>query len=382
MKARRLLAVAGVIVALLAVSSTPVQAEIVAGASTATLTIPSHRYVDAPGSQTPTLEARTYLPDPLPGGPLPGIAFVGGGAGGYYPLPNVAGGTEAMSHLLSTLGSRGYAVIIVAPGDDPGCTAPVGSTTCRVLDHVDAIRSGLDWLDDDAQHPGLVDDGALGAMGYSTGARGVSFAQSVDDRIQAIVALDNLASNMEGDKGSPSGGEPGTLLPEAVALGRVTPRVPAMGQASDGAGYTDPGNKDPEKKKVAYDLWRDAGIEAMELVFEGAGHGNWGNSQDDPVVLAVNAHYVTAWFDRWLKHDPTATDRLLQDPVQGVGRLALLDDTYHSAVALDGIDCPDLRAGCDLAPPPVVPEVPWPAAALVAMGLATAAVVARRRVRA
>ena len=57
----------------------------------------------------------------------------------------------------------------------------------------------------------------------SLGARGVSYAQSIDTRIKAIVAWDNLASDLNGDKGSASGGPPlgnliGDVKTEAAAF--------------------------------------------------------------------------------------------------------------------------------------------------------------------
>ena len=78
------------------------------------------------------------------------------------------------------------------------------------------------------------------------------------------------------------------------------------------------------------------------------------------------AWYTTAWFDKYLKHDPTADERLLterwrDDPVE-----AAIDPNhdgnvfsfyYYSRLDIhlrggEAFDCEDLRDGC----PGMVPE--------------------------
>ncbi|MBI5170887.1 MAG: hypothetical protein HZA61_15465, partial [Candidatus Eisenbacteria bacterium] len=59
------------------------------------------------------------------------------------------------------------------------------------------------------------------------------------------------------------------------------------------------------------------------------------------------SHYFTlAWFDRWLKGDLSALDRITSPTVAGVPAESLLSARYRSALAADGRECSDLRAGC------------------------------------
>src|SRR5262249_6462942 len=118
-----------------------------------------------------------------------------------------------------------------------------------------------------------------------------------------------------------------------------TPRAPAMGQASDTC------QNGPESKKTAYEHWRESRMPSMEVVFAGWDHFAWATLA--PVLQHQQAHYYTvAWFDRWLKNDPTATPRLLATQVGGVPLTALLSSQFHSAAYLDGYVCPDLRTRC------------------------------------
>lgn len=70
----------------------------------------------------------------------------------------------------------------------------------------------------------------------------------------------------------------------------------------------------PEAKKGAFNAWRSAGIDTMQIAPLAATHmewgfhppacgSNWGN--------AIATHYSMAWFDKYLKADPTADERLL-----------------------------------------------------------------------
>ncbi len=67
------------------------------------------------------------------------------------------------------------------------------------------------------------------------------------------------------------------------------------------------------------------------------------------------AWYTTAWFDRYVKGDPTATARLLTDRWRGDAEEAAVDPGhdgnmfsfyYRSRLEIGGFDCEDLRTGC------------------------------------
>jgi hypothetical protein len=137
----------------------------------------------------------------------------------------------------------------------------------------------------------------LGLAGHSYGARGVSYAQDPafntvnQEHVRAIVAWDNLAE-------------------------AYTPTVPAMGH--NGESFVFPSfnysRPNPEGKKTAFNRWRDAGVDTMQIAPRAATHMEWG--YHPPACgsdwgNAIAQWYTIAWFDKYLRSDPTADDRLL-----------------------------------------------------------------------
>lgn len=263
------------------------------------------------------------------------------------------------------LASHGYLVLTEDPqgvGDsDPLGNPPCSTDGCpgvppqQASNYMDGVASaldfafarGADWLQKaDLTHVGLA--------GHSLSARAISYLQGTDTRVNAIVAWDNLSSDLAGDAGSPSGGGTcGALIGGALPTGSmpVTPRVPAMGQASDSAGTCTPTDSDPEVKKTAYAQWRAAGVPAMEVVFSGANHLDW--AQLTPTTDAASAklerfeYYTRAWFDLFLKQDASATGRLLAPPSADASSSGGLSSKFCSAAFLPAanIDRADLVGG-------------------------------------
>jgi hypothetical protein len=214
--------------------------------------------------------------------------------------------------------------------------------------YVDAIQTGLNYLTSPYDpFAGSVDPNELGAAGHSLSARAVSYAQMTDHRIKAIVAWDNLASDLTGDAGSPSGGgDCGQLIGGEVpgSTHPVTPTVPALGEASDGRGSCEPTVTDPDLKKTAYEVWRHAGVPAMEVVFGGSTHTDWAqnNTTLSGTKLQNFEYYTRAWFDRFLLGDTTADQRLLAATVNGQAASSIFSTKWRSAAFLDGTDCENL----------------------------------------
>jgi len=224
---------------------------------------------------------------------------------------------------------------------------------------VDAAVSGIDFLLSDA-NPFAINPARIGAAGHSEGARGVSAAQDVDERIRAIVAFDNLTADWSGDEGVCSGGQPQSALTGGqipFSSYPITPRVPAMGQACDTGSATLP----PGAKKFAFSKWKEAGLPTAELAFAGWNHFAWANvppaaeNSNLDVEHQVASYYAGAWFDAYLRGDPTGITRLLADELTGLDgangktKVELLSTYFRSAVYLpDGgiTDCEDFRAGC------------------------------------
>ncbi|MFA5890468.1 MAG: hypothetical protein WDA27_05905 [Actinomycetota bacterium] len=145
----------------------------------------------------------------------------------------------------------------------------------------------------------LPDDKAnIGLAGHSYGAQGVSFAQDPAyntenvGHIRTVVAWDNLNAD-------------------------YTPHVPAMGQNAESFVQPsfNPQRPDPESKKTAFEKWRAAGIDTMQVATRAATHMEWAYV---PYAVAASSwgnaivdHYTWAWFDKYLKNDPDADARLL-----------------------------------------------------------------------
>ncbi len=193
-----------------------------------------------------------------------------------------------------------------------------------------AVRSGIDYmLSGDNPWPSATDTERIGALGGPVASAALTLAQESDLRIDAVVEWDNLALSELGDDGSP--------VCSATPGPPRTPRVPAMGQASDGC------VKSAGAKQTAYAWWRGAGRETMQVVFSGSSGAWWGLGGS--AVQHDRVHYYTlGWFDRWLKNDASAASRLLAQEPLGTPLGTLLDDHYYSGAYFDGYDCPNLRA--------------------------------------
>jgi len=284
-------------------------------------------------------------------------------------VPGTGGGGDAQWWAAHDLAGHGYVALIVGPqgqggSDAIGSPAPCEPTIdpdarvgeqCRGLppatnidNYADAITAGIDWLLSPTSsyrvHPAKI-----GAAGHSQGARGASLSQMTDDRVNAVVAWDNLTSDTAGDDGAPSGGG----VQGAVIAGQVptssypiTPRVPAMGHASDG------GMGDEDVKKTAYEHWRGAGTAAMQIVFEDSAHGDWA-IRDTPTGalserMRIEGLFTRGWFDLHLLGD-SATLEAAVGPSWSSAH-AVIDAKFHSAIYLPaiGLDCGDLF-GCSAA---------------------------------
>lgn len=259
------------------------------------------------------LVGKAYAPCPIPRAPQPAIVILPGGGA---EISSVEWAGEGLA-------KRGYVCVIVKPQFGGSATS-----------YAQAAYASLDFLSGGANpYRSATDPRWIGAAGWSLGARALTLVQEQDARVKAIVAWDNLAGIESGDQGSPSGGfnpDPSTFR---------TPKVPAMGTASDATGY----NTDPEIKKTAFNHWRAAGQPTMQLVFENSNHF-WWSARSSARQRELSVHFTTLWFDRWLRKDRLATDRLLAPNVVGEPLSSLLSDAYTSAASFDGFYVADLRS--------------------------------------
>jgi dienelactone hydrolase len=291
--------------------------------------------------------ARLYgvldVPKPVPHHKLP-VVVIGPGSG--------SGVQSFYQWAARDLAGHGYMTLAVDPqgvgrsdtfGNPPSAD---GVPWQQADNYTDAFFSAIDFIVKDKR----ADTTRIGIAGHSLSARAVSWVSGVDKRVKAVVAWDNLASTLEGDAGTPSGGPPlseliGGEVPSTTSH-PVTVRVPAMGMASDARGTDEPTNTDPDLKKTAYKYWRAHAQPTMELVFAGSTHLDWAqtrikNNEDE---LHAFAYYTRAWFDRFLRGDRSADARLRARTVLGKTRKALLSTMWRSGASIPGYHCEDLRA--------------------------------------
>jgi hypothetical protein len=239
-------------------------------------------------------------------------------------LPGGGADIVSVTWAAERLAASGYVVVVTLPSS--------GASTSAY--HV-AVVSGIDYLQSPSNPYRLDTDTArVGVAGWSLGARSLTRTQEEDFRVDALVAWDNLAVRESGDEGSPAC--------TFTGVSTRTPRVPAMGQASE----TCPGSG-TGAKLTAFQHWRRAGVPAMQVVFAGASHFWWGGPGTEAQRNLSHA-YTRAWFDRWLKADTSMTSALLGGtvPFSTATVSSVLSSAFTSAAAFDGRSCEDLRGGC------------------------------------
>jgi hypothetical protein len=160
----------------------------------------------------------------------------------------------------------------------------------------------------------------VAVIGHSLGAFAVSYLQGIDQRVATTVALDKLSG---AGQNNPATGSIPPSTPVVPALGvqseygfTVAPYVLAGGTSL--APQPIPPNTAPDRHReqaTGYDAWRAAGVDSMVVVPRASTHLEY---TDIPLALPasrygqdVASHYVQAWLDKYLKHDPAADAALL-----------------------------------------------------------------------
>lgn len=253
---------------------------------------------------------------------------------GRRPLVAIAhgsgGGQCAVFWAAKYLAGHGYVTIVF--------TAPGTGQLERFATNHDAQLSAVAFARS-TSNPYLAqtrgDDVAL--AGYSLGSVSTAFNQSLGDSgIRAIVAYDTLHRFLSGDPG-------GVNECAETPVGEITPRVPALGFASDGSCSPDPAGATRELKLPGFLRWREADEPVAQLVMRDYVHTTFsgGGSDAQHQDLAV---LTKAWLDRYLLGDGTATRTLFADELSGRPMTDVLSSTFDSAIHLpeEGIDALDL----------------------------------------
>ena len=106
--------------------------------------------------------------------------------------------------------------------------------------------------------------------------------------------------------------------------------------------------------------YSEAGVDTGELIIRGGTHYDFSFIPNPAFGATLRgadmiAWYTTAWFDKYVKGDPTAGARLLTTRWHDDAREAAVDPDgdgnlfsfyYRSRLDIDGFTCEDLRAGC------------------------------------
>ncbi|MGZ6696670.1 MAG: alpha/beta hydrolase [Solirubrobacteraceae bacterium] len=210
----------------------------------------------------------------------------------------------------------------------------------------------------------LVDPGRLGIAGHSYGAAGVSYIGQWDPRVKAVVAWDNLSAPNASD-GSRTGEQPCPADPSERTPAPIT--KPALGMSADYFIPPTPNTSDPDplaksQESLAYSR---AGVDTGEIVIRGGTHYDFDfiPNVGFPATLRGAdeiAWYTNAWFDKYVKGDRNADDRLLTNRWRHDDAEAAVDPgkdgnmmSFYYRSRLDitragggRVTCEDLRAGC------------------------------------
>ena len=210
----------------------------------------------------------------------------------------------------------------------------------------------------------LLNPAEIGLAGHSYGAAGVSYIAQWDPRVKAVVAWDNLGPS------SPSGGGSlGEAACPANPSARTTVPItkPGLGLSADYGLPPTPNTSlpNPLGKSAESLAYSAGGVDSGQIIIRGGSHLDFsyipfpalGASLRGP---DLTAWYTTAWFDKYLKHDPSADARLLTNRWRTDAIEKSVDPnhdpnafSFYYLSRLDihlaggsAVDCEDLRDGC------------------------------------
>jgi dienelactone hydrolase len=230
---------------------------------------------------------------------------------------------------------------------------------------------------------GMLKPNRLGLAGHSYGAAGASYIGQWDPRVDAVVAWDNLGGT---DPSAPFGVNAALEKPCPADPSQREPAEitkPALGISADyGLPPTpNPSQPDPEAKTARSVEYSNAGVDSGELIIRGGSHLDFSWIPNPAFGASLRGAdlvdwYTTAWFDKYVKEDPSADARLTSDRWFHDAEEAAIDPDrdgnmfsryYRSRldIGLAGggrFDCEDFRPDAMRASPPsTYPENSCPA---------------------
>jgi hypothetical protein len=151
---------------------------------------------------------------------------------------------------------------------------------------------------------------------------------------------------------------------ESAPATRKPPPItkPALGMSADYFLTPTPygSNPDPAAKSAGSLAYSKAGVDTGELIIRGGTHYEFSYIPNPAFGASLRgmdlvAWYTAAWFDKYLKGDPSADSRLVTDRWRADAPEAAVDPDrdgnlfsfyYPSRLDIRGFRCEDLRAGC------------------------------------
>ena len=204
--------------------------------------------------------------------------------------------------------------------------------------------------------------GRIGLVGHSLGAAAVSYVGQLDERVDVIVAYDNLRDPSDPEATAQECVPESSPRPDQVKL-----RVPMLGLSADYGLTPTPFTSDPDPlaKSKASLAASKAGVDTGQLNIRGGTHYEF-SYIPNPAFGAtrrgidMTAWYTVAWMDKYLRRDRTADARLLttrwQDDSLAKAVDPQRDGNVYSTYFRSRLDiglrrggrftCEDLRAGC------------------------------------
>ena len=223
--------------------------------------------------------------------------------------------------------------------------APDGTQTeCPATHQPDDTRSAIDFIlstpsslyqynngDDSPNADGTptfnpywesIDPERVGIAGHSLGAIAVTPIGQEDNRVDAVISFDNLDGT----------------------LGAEVPRTPSLYFYTDYAfpatGAPKASPPDPNQHLGAFNQLKAASVDTMSITTWASDHYEWGyqpypaNFPSSRYGERVALHYSLAWFDRYLKGETTATERLTAHHFDGTAdEHSIGAGTYDAAKA-------------------------------------------------
>ncbi|MGH7857612.1 MAG: alpha/beta hydrolase [Candidatus Binatia bacterium] len=236
--------------------------------------------------------ARLFAPNaPTEVASLPGVT-VTPGLQAYHELYN---------WLAQGLAEAGYMVLAIDPEGQGRSESGAGQTNTQP-----ETEDAIDFLlSDENPLRAYLDPERIGIVGHSLGASAVSRIGAADPRVKAVVAFDSLsrvsdelAESIHAPSLSLTGDYP-FPLPNGVPASPSNP-------------------PNPDARAGAFDQVTGKEVDAMLVSLRSATHYEWSYLPfpSGTVLTAsrygerVSMHYTLAWFDRYLKEDASAFERL------------------------------------------------------------------------